>query len=98
MRQPGFFPDAVCNQVVSAMTFDQALGAIMAGAVATFVSTIVAACLYVAASSAWRREWRSAAGALLFAALLSTVAADLWTGVATGDFHASPDYDAAKLH
>jgi hypothetical protein len=72
------------------MTLTQILGLIIGGTVATFVSGFIACCLFVAVDSAFRRRWRFAGGALLFAALFSTVAVPLWMSVIRAGVHSPP--------
>ncbi len=70
----------------------------MAGAVATFLTALAGLFLYASLSCVWRRQWRPAAHALLIAAVPAAGAVPLWDAVITGEYHASPDYDAPTLH
>lgn len=69
---------------------------IIAGAVATFLSAIVLACLWAALSSAVRRQWRFAGGAALMAALFALGATTFWDAAITGRMPTADD-DAPRL-
>lgn len=70
---------------------------IIMGAVALIPSAVALACLWAALSSAWRREWKFAGGALLMGAVFAMGSLPMWDAAITGKLQSSEDDDVPRL-